>query len=101
MTKHLVANGFRRPDDLAFDRETAGERRVEALEQMNVLGFLAREIEQRAHAIIVIVQLRPSMIEHEWQNELFNQSEHAQIFVRRDLVEDALLLGRQGLELGG
>ena len=58
VAQHLGANRFRRTDQLALDREAADERGVEALEQMNVLGFLAREVEQGANPPVVAAQVR-------------------------------------------
>ena len=46
VAEHLGADRFGRADHLALDREAAHERCVEALEQMDVLGFLAGEVEQ-------------------------------------------------------
>ena len=66
---------------------------MKALEQMDVLGFLTGEIEDRAHAPVVAEQMRPRMIEQERQNEFFDDPEDAEILVRADLVEDALLEG--------
>ena len=54
-----------------------GEQAVELAEQMDVLGFLAGEVEQGADAMVVAVQLRPGMVEHERQDELLDQAEQA------------------------
>ena len=53
VAQDLGADRLGRADHLAFDREAAHERGVEALEQMDVLGFLAREIEDRANPPVV------------------------------------------------
>src|SRR6185369_992199 len=82
---------FGRADDLALDREAADESRVKALEQVNVLGFLVREIEDRADAPVVAQQMRARMIHQEREDELLDDPEDRQIGVRADLVEDALL----------
>ena len=82
VAEDLGADRFGRADHLALDREAADERCVEALEQMDVLGFLAGEVEQRADAPVVAAQLRPRMVEQEREDELLDDPEHAQIFVR-------------------
>ncbi len=91
VAKHFGADRLRRPDHLALDREAADEGRVEALEQMDVLGFLAREVEQRADAPVVVADQCRGVIEQERQDELFDDAEDTQILMRADLVEDALL----------
>ena len=60
-----------------------------ALEQVDVLGFLAGEVEQRADAPVVIQQMRPGMIEHEGEDELLDHAEDAQILVRGNLVQQS------------
>ncbi len=91
VAEHLRADRLGRADHLAFDREAADERFVEALEQMDVLGFLAGEIEQGADPPVVVAQHRPRMVDQERKDELLDDPEDAQILVRADLVEDALL----------
>jgi hypothetical protein len=71
---------------------------VEALEQMDVLGFLGGEVEQSPDLIIVLAQLGARVVEQEGEDKLFDDAENAQILVRADLVEDALLVGRQRLQ---
>ena len=78
-----------------LDREAALERFVEALEQMDVLGLLARKVEQGADAVIVAAQRRASMIDEEREDEFLDDPEDAQILMRANLVEDLLLLNRQ------
>ena len=75
--EHLGADRFGRADHLAFDREAAHERGVEALEQMDVLGFLAGEVEDGADPPVVAEQLRPGMIEQEREDELLDHAENA------------------------
>ena len=77
MAQHFGADRFRRADHLALDREAADERRVEALEQMDVLGFLAGEVEDRADPPVVAAQVRPRMIEQEREDELLDDAEDA------------------------
>ena len=66
---------------------------------MDMLGFLPGKLEQRAHPVIVAGKLRPGVINHVGQNEFFHQSEHGEIFMPPDLVERALLFGRQKRQL--
>ena len=69
--------------------EPALELLAEAPEELDVLGLLAGEPQQRAHPTVVGVQLRPGVIEHERQDELLDQPEQAQVAVTADLVERA------------
>jgi hypothetical protein len=101
VAEHLGADRLGRADHLALDREAALERVVEALEQMDVLGFLAGEVDQGAHAPVVAAQRGPRVIEQERQDELLDHAENAEILVRADLVEDALLERVERVERGG
>ena len=69
---------------------------AEALEEVDVLRLLAREREQRADAVVVAVELRPRVVEHERQDELLHEAEHVQVAVAADLVEGQLLLAASG-----
>src|SRR5205085_7640113 len=60
---------------------------AEALEQLNVFGLFTRELQQRAHAIIVAPELRPRVVQHERQYELFDKTEDAEIGVASDLIQ--------------
>ena len=93
VAEHLGADRLGRADHLALDREAAHEGGVEALEQMDVLGFLAGEVEQGADAPVVLAQLATRMIEQEREDELLDDAEDREILMRADLIEDALLLG--------
>jgi len=55
------------------------------------LGLLAGEVEQGADAVVVAVQLRAGMVEHEGEDELLHEAEDRQIFMAANLVEHALL----------
>ena len=70
-----------------------------SLEKLDVLGFLARELQIGAGAQIVRIQLRARMVHDEGQDELFDQPEHVEIAVAADLVEDPLLASAQEAEL--
>jgi hypothetical protein len=52
-----------------------------------------------AHARVVAGQPRPRVVEHERQDELLAQAEHAEVGVAADLVEHALLARGQEREL--
>src|SRR3982751_6886170 len=78
VAKHFGADRFRRTDHPALDRKASHERLLEALEQMNVLGFLGSEIEDRADAPVVAEQLRARMIHQEGENELLDDAEDRQ-----------------------
>src|SRR5262249_25530811 len=67
---------------------------AEHLEELDVLGFLAGEGEQRARLLVVAGEPRPRMVEHEGQDELLDQAEDAEIGMAADLVQRALLGGR-------
>ena len=83
-----------------LDGKAADERFVEALEQVDVLRFLAREIEERTNPPVVVAKIVPRMVHQEWKDELLHDSEDAQILVRADLVEDALFERIQGFDAG-
>jgi hypothetical protein len=91
MVENRGADVFGRPDHLALDGKAADERFVEALEQLDVLRFLAGEVEDRANAPVVAEQVRPRMVDDERQNELFDDDEDTKLLMRADLVEDELL----------
>ena len=91
MAQDFRDDRVRRTDDLALDRKAADERLVEALEQMDVLGFLAGEVEHRPDPPVVVRQMRTRMIEHERQDELLDDPEDREVLMRADLIEDALL----------
>ena len=92
VAQDLGADRLGRTDHLALDRKAADERLVEPLEQLDVLGLLRGEIENRADAPVVAAEMRPRMVDHERQDELLDHAENAEILVRADVVEDALLV---------
>ncbi len=56
-----------------------------------MLGLLAGEVEQGADPMVVAVQLRAGVVEHEGEDELLHEAEYGQIFVAANLVEDSPL----------
>ena len=95
VAQHLGGDRLGRADHRAGRLEAVGEQLVEASEEMNVLGFLAGEIEQGANAVVVSAQLRTGVIEDEGQNEFLDQPEQAEIFVTTYLVENEAFAFRQ------
>src|SRR5687767_7250152 len=95
VAKNLGGDRLGRADRLAGRSEGLGEALVEKLEEVDVLRFLAGEVEQGADPMVVAVQLRTGMVEHEGEDELLHQAEYGEIFVAANLVEDALLVVAQ------
>lgn len=54
--------------------EACFELALKALEQLNVLGFFAGKLQESSHRIIITVHLPARVVDHKWQNELFDQS---------------------------
>src|SRR5262249_14184575 len=76
---------------------------AEALEELDVLGLLGRELEQRARAEVVPREARARVVEHEGQDELLDQAEGVEVAVAAGLVlEQALARGeeRERLDAG-
>ncbi|MCG3161789.1 MAG: hypothetical protein JMDDDDMK_03003 [Acidobacteria bacterium] len=93
--QHGLSDGFRRADYSAFVAEAALKLFTEAFEEVDVFGLFARELQQRAHAIIVAMKLRAGVIQHERQDELFHQTEDAQVSGASYLIERALFVCAQ------
>src|SRR5205085_12375102 len=85
--ENRAGNRLRRTDHGATTAESFFEFLAEALEQLNVFGLFTRELQQRAHAIIVAPELRPRVVQHERQYELFDKTEDAEIGVASDLIQ--------------
>src|SRR5678815_4637480 len=49
------------------------------LKQLNVLGFFACELQECAGAIVVFIQVRSHVVQHERQDELFDHAEGVKI----------------------
>jgi hypothetical protein len=78
--------------------ETMLKRFTEALEDVDMFGLFAGELQQRAHAIVVALKLRAGVIQHERQDELFYQTEDAQVGGASDLIERALFVCTQKVQ---
>ena len=89
--QHGLSDFLSRTDRFAVRYETRLELFRKLLEQMNVLGFFPGELQERARAIVVFIQMRPHVIEHERQNELLDDAERVEISVAANLVEQDLL----------
>src|SRR5262245_13947538 len=64
------------------NHETHGAKPVfkflsETLEQLDMLRFLAGELQQRAHSVIIALKLWPGVVQYEGENELLDESEDA------------------------
>jgi len=92
------ADRLRRTDHLAFNREAADKRLVEALEQLDVLCFLAGEVQDRPDPPVITKKMWTRMVDHERKNELFHHPEDTKILVRADMVQNALLERVQGFD---
>lgn len=93
--QHEAFDIFRRTDELTLAAKARGKVIAELLEWMNMRGLFAGEPDQRASPIIIAAQLCPGVVDGEWQNELFNQTEHAEVLVAADLVQDPFLVAGQ------
>jgi hypothetical protein len=58
---------------------------------VNVLGFFAGKLQERAHAVIVSGKLWPHMVNDVRQYKLFNQAEHREILMAANLIQRCLL----------
>ena len=63
------------------------------LEQMNMLCFLTGQLQQCANLVIVAQQLRPCVVECVGQNKFLHQTEHGEIFMATNLVQNPFLFG--------
>src|SRR6187551_3552851 len=78
-------------DGFAVRHEALLEFNGKVSEQLDVLRLLARELQQCASPIVILVQVRPHMIQHERQNELLDEAECVEIAVAPNLVQQNLL----------
>src|SRR5689334_4895947 len=60
----------------------------EAFEELNVFCFLAGELQQSAHTVVVAAEMWPCLVQHERKNELFDETKDAQVSIASDLVEN-------------
>ena len=95
MRQHLAGDRRCRADHLDRRAEARQEGFAEALEEMDVLCLLGRELQQGAVAPVVGAEFGPGMIHHEGQDEFLDQAEDVEIFVAADLVEGQALGRRE------
>jgi hypothetical protein len=96
--QHEFFHILSRPDEFAWTGETLDKIATKLLEQMNMLGLFAGELQQRPHPVIIAWQLLARMIHRERQDELFHQAEHGQVLMAANLVQDFFLFIRQKAE---
>jgi hypothetical protein len=89
--QHLGRYRLRGPDRLAAVAEARVELRPEPLEELDVLGLLARKLDERPCPVAVAGQPRPRVIQHERQDELLDEPEHNEVAKSSDLVQSPLL----------
>src|SRR5690349_15279846 len=92
-------NRRRWPNNFTMRAEAVFKLLPETLEELNVLRLFTRKLQQRAHAVIVAAELRPSVVQHKRQDELFNETEDAQIRVAANLIQNQLLFAIEKPEL--
>ena len=78
-------------NDVAQRAKSVFKFHSKAFEELNVFRFFTRKSQQRANAVIVPTQLWTSMIEYEWQNEFFYESEDAEVCIASDLIKNSFL----------
>lgn len=87
VAQHFRRDRLRRADDLAGHAEARGEGRMEAPEQVNMLRFLGRELEERPDAFILAAHIAPHLVEHEGEDEFLHETEDRKIFVPPYVIE--------------
>src|SRR5688572_15706678 len=97
--QHVTRNLLGRADEVARAAEALVELLRKTLEQVNVLGFLAGKLKKGAHAVVVAGKVRTGMIDDVRKDELLDQTEHAEILVSADLIQNQLLLWREKRKL--
>ena len=80
------ANGF------AIRDEALIEFLGKFFEQVNVFRLFTGELQKRSRAIVVLVQVRSYVVQHERKNEFFDQTERVEIAVSANLIEEHLLV---------
>src|SRR4029453_2741374 len=89
-----------RSNHVAIRSKSRFEILTKALEQLNMLGFLAGKFQQGAGAEIVRLKLWACMVQHERQNKLFDKSEDAQVGIASNLIKYLFLfISQEGKRL--
>src|SRR5829696_6423869 len=81
---------FRWSNDRAISAKTFFKFLPETFEQLNMLGLFTGKLQERTHTIVVATELRPGVVQHERQDEFFDQSEDAQVSIPSDLIQNKL-----------
>lgn len=87
MGQDCLSEFLGRTNRFAVSLEACLELLRKLLEQLNVLRLFARELQERARAIVVFIQVRSYVVEHERQNELLDHTEGVEIAVATNLIE--------------
>src|SRR5262245_14767636 len=87
MGKNCVGDCLRRTDHGAVHVESASKFFAELFEQVNMFRFFSSEFQERTRSIVVLAEIRPGMIQYEWENEFLDQTENAQVRMTPDLVQ--------------
>src|SRR6185437_605382 len=98
MGQNSFSDFLRRPNRFAVRHKAGLELLCKLPEQMNVLRFFTRELQQRARAIVVFVQMRACVIEHERQNKLLDDAESVEIAEAAYLIEQDFFLDAEKFE---
>src|SRR5215831_773889 len=91
---------FRRADGGAWGPESLLKLLDEPPEELDVLGLLLGEAQQRPDFIVVAVDGGASVVEDGWNDVLFDQPKQVQVRIAPDLVQLELLLGAQTANSG-
>ena len=67
--------------------------RAKPLEEVDVFGFFAGEVQECSNAGIVAAQHGARVIQDEGQDEFLNQPERVEIIMSSNLIEDEPLFG--------
>src|SRR5262249_40588703 len=99
MGKNCARNCFRRTDDGAVHAESTSKFIAELFEEVNMFRFFSRKFQERAGSMVVLAEIRPGMIQYEWENEFLDQTENAQVRMTPDLVQLKTLGSCEKVEL--
>src|SRR5215468_12434041 len=93
-----LGDGAGRADEQTFRPKPIFKLLAEMFEEVDVFGLFGGESQEGPHAIIVALQLLARVIEHEGQDELFDQPEGAEVVEAADLIQLQLFGWRQEAE---
>src|SRR5215204_6821454 len=101
MRKNFPGDRRRRTNDRAFARKGFMKLRRKRFEQLDMLRFFARKLQKSADAVIVFIERRANVIEHERQDEFFDEPENCEIRMPFDLIEHEFFISRQKIQIRG